>query len=108
MGWWKLSPFFSPFKLSLKSKPAGVRLGLSPGSRAGAGSSRPALLLAAHSCATGAKTKKAEKQANLRGFGRMVAWRVPLFRSKWGSESGGWLETLLSSPAVIRGGVGNA
>lgn len=108
MGWWKLSPFSSPFKLSLKPKPAGVGLGLSPGSRAGAGSSRPALPLAARSCATGAKNKTAEKQANLRGFGRMVAWRVPLFGSKRGSESGGRLEMLLSSPAVIRGGVGNA
>lgn len=38
----------------------------------------------------------------------MLTWRVPLSGSKWGCESGGWLETLLSSPAVIRGSVGNA
>lgn len=37
----------------------------------------------------------------------MLAWHVLLSGSKQGCESGGWLETLLSSPAVIHGGVGN-
>lgn len=37
----------------------------------------------------------------------MLTRCVPLFGSKRGCESGGWLEKLLSSPAIIRGGVGN-
>lgn len=37
----------------------------------------------------------------------MLAWHVLLSGSKQGCESGGRLETLLSSPAVIHGGVGN-
>lgn len=37
----------------------------------------------------------------------MLAWHVLLSGSKQGCESGGWLETLLSSPAVIHGGVGD-
>lgn len=37
----------------------------------------------------------------------MLAWHVLLSGSKQGCESGGRLETLLSSPAVILGGVGS-
>jgi len=38
----------------------------------------------------------------------MLTWPVLLFGSERCCESGGWLETLLSSPAAFRGGVGNA